>query len=363
MVTDMRKNYPGLTVETLPSGAKRIRVRVEGSPNRKIVLSVGLDNPQFSEHYHAARAGQKVSPKTETAAVPRSLDWLKDKYLAHLDRMVAADLASPATLRQRRSLLTRMCGHETDAGDRYGEMALDAPQSAFVRLRDSMARTPAEADNMMKAARSMYVWACESGFASANPAVGVAKIHRSKGGARPWTGADLLRFREAHPPGTMAHLALTLHMFTACRSSDAIWLGREQEVTRDGVRWLEFQPRKKGSAFVQIPMMPQLRSAIAAVGRIGPSYVLSEHGKPYRNPESYRTRFRRWCDDAGLKERSSHGVRKALSELLAEAGASEHQIMSVMSHTQPSTSAIYTRRADRARMAAQAMAAAEGLDW
>jgi len=363
MVTDMRKNYPGLTVETLPSGSTRIRVRVEGNPNRKIVLSVGLDHPHFSEHYHAARAGQKIEPRAETVAVPRSMDWLKDKYLAHLERMVEASLASPTTLRQRRSLLTRLCRHQTDSGDRYGEMKLEAPQSAFVRVRDAMAATPAEADNMVKATKAMYVWAIDSGFASANPVVGIARIHKSKGGAKPWTANDLLKFRKAHPQGTMAHLALTLHMFTACRSSDAIWLGRDQEFTKDGVRWLEFQPRKKGSALVQIPMMPQLRAAIAAVGRIGPAYVLSEHGRPYRNAESYRMRFRRWCDDAGLTDRSSHGIRKAMSELLAEAGCSEHQIMAVMSHTQPSTSAIYTRRADRARMAAQAMAAAEGLEW
>ncbi|OWU84054.1 hypothetical protein ATO6_15500 [Oceanicola sp. 22II-s10i] len=340
-----------------------MRVRVEGNPNRKIVLSIGLDHPHFSEHYYAARAGQKINPKAETAAVPRSLDWLKDKYLAHLERMVAAGQASPSTLRQRRSLLTRLCAHKTDVGDRYGEKTLEAPQSAFVRVRDAMAATPAEADNMMKAAKSMYAWADSSGYADANPVVGISRIHKSRGGAKPWTGADLLKFRKAHPPGTMAHLALTLHMFTACRSSDAIWLGRDQEFIKDGVRWLEFQPRKKGSAFVQIPMMPQLRASIAAAGRIGPSYVLSEHGRPYRNPESYRMRFRRWCDEAGLVDRSSHGIRKAMSELLAEAGCSEHQIMAVTSHTQPSTSAIYTRRADRARMAAQAMAAAEGLEW
>lgn len=37
---------------------------------------------------------------------------------------------------------------------------------------------------------------------------------------------DLNQFRATHPPETMADLALTLFMFTACRISDIIHLGR-----------------------------------------------------------------------------------------------------------------------------------------
>jgi hypothetical protein len=44
-----------------------------------------------------------------------------------------------------------------------------------------------------------------------------------------------------------------------------------------------------------------------------------------------------------------------MGELLADAGAIQHQIMAVMAHTQPATSAIYTNKADRRRMATDAM--------
>lgn len=60
---------------------------------------------------------------------------------------------------------------------------------------------------------------------------------------------------------------------------------------------------------------------------------------------------------------SSHGIRKALAELLAEEGCSEHQIMAVLSHTQPSTSAIYTKGAERRALAADAMGSIGGFNW
>ncbi|WP_162620638.1 tyrosine-type recombinase/integrase [Tritonibacter mobilis] len=232
-----------------------------------------------------------------------------------------------------------------------------------MKVRDVRAATPAEADNMMKAARSMYHWACDAGHAEVNPLVGIRKIHRSQGGATPWTPDDLRKFKEAHPTGTMAHLALTIHMFTAARSSDAIWLGRKQEFESHGSRWLGWQPKKRGAAFVEIPMAAPLREAISAVARIGDAYILSEHGNPFKSADTYRNWFRKRCDEAGLQGRSSYGVRKALAEILAEEGRSEHQIMAVLSHTRPSTSAIYTKGAERRAIAAEAMRSSSGFSW
>ncbi len=61
--------------------------------------------------------------------------------------------------------------------------------------------------------------------------------------------------------------------------------------------------------------------------------------------------------------RSKHGVRKALAELLTEEGCREHQIMSVLSHTQPSTSAIYTKGAERRAMAVETIQVISVFGW
>ena len=80
---------------------------VEGYPNRKIRLNVGMDHPKFSEHYWSRRAGIELKHEPETTTVRQSIQWLRDKYLQHLERIVEARQASAATLRQRKSLLTR----------------------------------------------------------------------------------------------------------------------------------------------------------------------------------------------------------------------------------------------------------------
>lgn len=96
---------------------------VEGYPNRKIRLNVGMDHPKFSELYWSRRAGIELKHEPETTTVRQSIQWLRDKYLQHLERIVEARQASAATLRQRKSLLTRLCQHKIDDGDEYGERA------------------------------------------------------------------------------------------------------------------------------------------------------------------------------------------------------------------------------------------------
>lgn len=359
----MRLKFPGLLKEKHRNGSIRWRVRVEGDTNKRISIPVGPDHRDFYEHYYAAREGREWAP-AGAQLVERSLDWLVERYLDWLAKMVESGQRSELTLSQRGNLLKRMCDHQTPSGDRYGSFDMDAPQSAFVELRDAWADRAATADNTIKAVRSMYAWAIERGEIGQNPASGIAKIHRTKnGGATPWTAEDLRQFKKRHPKGSTAHLWLTLQAFTACRIGDAIWLGRDNEATRGGVRYLEWQPRKKGSAPVSIPMLPPLYEATRAVNVIGPSYLLTERGIPFKSAAGLGKKVRDWVSEAGLDGRSSHGVRKAVAELMAESGSSDHQIMSVLAHTQAQTSAVYTKGARRRILALSGMDALRNLDW
>ena len=356
-------DYPGLLIERHRNGSLRYRVRVEGQKSRRIHIPVSPDHQDFANYYWAARAGEEWKP-ARPRALDHSLDWLKDKYLEYLERMVAAGQMSGDTLKQRRSVLTRVCDFQDEEGDRYGACDIDAPASAFVRIRNAWADRPGAADNMIKSVRALYAFGMEDGAIGHNPAAGIGAINKNpKGGATPWTATDLKRFRERHPKGSTAHLWLTIQAFTACRIGDAIWIGRDQEVTHDGQTWLEWQPRKKGSAPVAIPMLPPLWEATRAQRVVGPSYILSERGTPFTSTEALRVRVQRWCVAAGLKQKSSHGVRKAVGELLAELGCTQHQIMAVMSHTQAKTSEIYTKGANRRALAAPAIQALSSLDW
>ena len=361
---DVRIEYPGLLREVLPSGAIRWRVRVERQKARRIALHVAPGHPMFGEHYHAARRGIQLPPPIdrETGPIRGSVGWLIGLYTKAMEQMVADKLMAPGTLHQRRTFLEWLRSE-------VGEYSAEMPGSEVAILRDKRAATPGAADNLVKAIRAMYSWGVEHGHVSANPAAGVARINQGKGGAHPWSVEDLRQYRERHPRGTMAHLALTLFMFTAARISDVVILGRGHEFQRDGVTWLDFQPTKRGAKRVRIPMLPPLLAATRAHPVVGKTYLLTEHGKPFASPNAFANRFASWCVQAGLKDgdgkatRSSHGIRKAAGELLALEGATQYQIMAIHGHSSAKTSEIYTEGVNRDKLAAQAMSLLSGMEW
>lgn len=61
--------------------------------------------------------------------------------------------------------------------------------------------------------------------------------------------------------------------------------------------------------------------------------------------------MRKWCDEAGLKNCTAHGLRKTCATRLAEAGASEREIMSWTGHSDPKMVQTYASKAKRPMMA------------
>lgn len=353
----MRVDLPGLLRERMPSGQFRYRVRVAGDKLRRIALHVQPDHPQFLDHYRAARKGAefpKGAAPVDTVP-PQSVAWLSLAFEAHMQARVSAGLMHPATARQRAAFYARL-------RDEYGAKHMAMPRSAVIKFRDKLTATPGAADNMVKAIRALYAWAKDQGHVTENPAAEIGKINRGSG-ATPWSLDDLAQFRAKHPLGTMAHLALSLFAFTGCRIDDAHRLGPAHIITRDGAASLHWQPGKRGSAPVTVPVLPQLQRAIDAHPTGAPAFLLNGYGKPFASGAALGNKFRDWVADAGLTDRSPHGIRKAMAGLLAGMGASQYEIMSILAHTSAKTSEIYTRGADRAGLAAGAMQRMAGLDW
>ncbi|MCK5089168.1 MAG: tyrosine-type recombinase/integrase [Hyphomicrobiaceae bacterium] len=63
-------------------------------------------------------------------------------------------------------------------------------------------------------------------------------------------------------------------------------------------------------------------------------------------------KFRDWCNEAGLKHCSAHGLRKAAATPLAEAGASAHQLMAWFGWKSLKEAERYTRAVDQKKLAA-----------
>lgn len=362
---DMRIDYPGLLREPLPSGNVRWRVRHEKDKTKRTLLNVTPDHPLFLEYYDAARAGISLAkPEADKpSAVKGSVGWLVELYTEAMNTMNRQGQMASATVKQRKVFL------DWFREQRGTFRAATMPPSDLVKLHDLKADTPGAADYFVKAVRAMYAWAILRGLAQSNPGKGIGKLNIEGTGATAWTFEDLRADRDRHPPGTMAHLALTLFMFTACRISDAVRLGRANEITRQGVTWLDFQPGKRGSKRVGIPLLPPLQNALRSGTVVGKTYLLTEQGKPFQSSNAFDNKFRSWVAQAGLVDaegkatRSSHGIRKAAGELLALEGASQYQIMAVHGHASPKTSQVYTDGVDRDALAARAMAKLARMDW
>lgn len=358
-MTDVRIRFRGYAPER--RGNKVLhRVRVKGQKGKRITIPVGPDHHAFSAHYHAARQGERLDAQKALPA-PKSLDALVAAYVHVLALDVQAGIASRLTLKQRTNLLRKACDMPDDTGEgRMGDLHCDLPPEGLRHIIFHWGSRTAQADNTIKALRSAYD---RMGWLAHNPCIGIKRVHRPRGGARPWTADDVHTFMRAHPQGTSARVWLMLALFTGARLNDLARLGRAHEVRRDGMTWIEWQPSKRGSTRTAIPMAPQLSESIRATGVIGRAYILNTQGQPFANGPSLAERVRKWTAQAGLERRSSHGLRKALGGILADAGATEHQIMSVLSHASPTTSAIYTKSARRTQLAGEAMRSIEGLHF
>ncbi|WP_410482653.1 tyrosine-type recombinase/integrase [Tritonibacter mobilis] len=78
---------------------------------------------------------------------------------------------------------------------------------------------------------------------------------------------------------------------------------------------------------------------------------LETRGERSRTANGLGTAMRKWCDDAGLPKCSAHGLRKACATRLAEAGATEREILAWIGHNSPTMAQIYAGKARRGILA------------
>jgi integrase len=182
----------------------------------------------------------------------------------------------------------------------------------------------------------------------------VIKLPRSKG-HHTWTPEEVERYRARWPLGTQQQLTLELLIGTASRRGEITKLGPQH--VKDG--WIRIE-RTHGSADVTIPVTLELEAAIAAMPRQHLTFIVTTDGKP-RTKRSLGEDFAEWVTAAGLPKRCRmHGLKKAGMTQLAEHGASTHELMAVSGHRTIAMVQLYTRDADRAKLAGSAMAKLRG---
>ncbi|MFG1241919.1 tyrosine-type recombinase/integrase [Xanthobacter sp. V7C-4] len=234
----------------------------------------------------------------------------------------------------------------------HGEKRVAMLQREHVaRLISKKADTPAAANNLLRMLRTLMQFAVDQGWRKDDPTFGVKPIRTKSEGFYTWTEQDIAKFEEHHPAGKRARLAFALLLYTAQRRGDVVRMGRQH--IRNGV--LTIRQEKTGT-LVELPVLPELQAIIDATPNEHMTFLVTEHGKPFTSA-GFGNLFRDWCRQAGVPEAcSAHGLRKAASRRLAEAGCTAHEIMAITGHKTLKEVTRYTAAVDRKRLGVAAMA-------
>jgi integrase len=212
------------------------------------------------------------------------------------------------------------------------------------------------AQKLRKELVRFFDFAVKAGMRRDNPAAISEKISAPKvkgeKGFKTWSEQDIAAYRDQHPLGTMARLALEMLLWTGQRRSDVHRMSPED--VREGRIAIV---QDKTDKALWIPVAPQLLEAITAVEPPAPgvSFIRSGRGEPY-SKESFGNVMRKWCDQAGLLERSAHGLRKAAMRRMAELGITNQGMKSISGHSRDDQVAHYTAAANQSKMADEAIA-------
>ncbi len=264
----------------------------------------------------------------------------------------------PSTQHVRRLILEGICQSKTSKGKERGSLPFTLVQERHVReLRDEKAGLPEAANGRLKALRQLFVWAKTAKHVTVNPALDVKRLSSSSEGFHTWTDDEVAGYEVTHPIGTKARLAFALLRYTGVRRSDVVKLGRGME--RDGALHFtvtkgSLRKGKGGPKKLVLPILPALRAIIDATPSGHMTYIVSDFGKPY-TAESFGNKFREWCDRAGLRHCSAHGIRKFDATAAAENGATAHQLMAMFGWDSIKQAENYTRKASQQKLANGAM--------
>jgi integrase len=305
------------------------RIRLPGLPGSREFMAAyqdALDGSPLQIGAKRTRAG------TVNAAI-----------IGYYDSSTYFGSLAPSTQAIRRQVLERFRAA-------HGELPIASLPQKFIVLALGKMK-PFAARNWLKAIRHLMAYAVSADLCSADPTQGIKLPKVKTSGIYTWNEQDIADYEAAHSIGTKARLALALGLHTGQRRGDVIRMGRQH--IRDGI--LHVRQEKTGIA-LDIPVHPELRSIIDATSGDHLSLLTTKAGRPYR-ADDFGRKFRVWCDAAGLPEQCSfHGLRKAACRRLAEAGCSANEIAAISGHATLSEVQRYTKAADQARMARNAMA-------
>lgn len=353
----MPRNLKKYVVEDKTDGVLRFYFRRKGQKKIRLPGTPGSD--EFNQAYYDALNGkmkeEKVGPKL---SIKGTFRWLCEQYYGSAEYKRLDE----RTRHVRKLIIEHMWFEPIKPGSSktFEDMPIPAFSAKAVRvLRDRKAETPEAGNSRVKALRAVFNYATSKDveLAPSNPARDVAYFSGSSEGYHSWTDQEIETFKQRHPIGTKARLALALLYYTTQRRSDVVLFGK-QHVSNGVLRFTQQKNRRKKPITLEIPIHPELQTVIDGSPCGDLTFLVTEFKRPF-TANGFGNWFRDRCNEADLFHCSAHGIRKASASSLADRGATEHQIMAMTGHT---TSKEVTRYTKAARQKVLARSAVQLMD-
>jgi integrase len=330
-----RPRPPHLHREITRHGKTVWYVRLDRGSRVRIRAEFG--SRDFEAEYQSAVSGTP-RPNIKGAPAVGTLAWLVARYR---ETSIWTRL-SAATRRQRENIFVHVL--ESAGEQPFAKIA----NATIVAGRE---RTPDQARHFLDAMRGLFRWALVAKLVKYDPTVGVENPPRRKGdGFLPWSEEHVAAYERRWPIGTRQRVWLDVLLYTGLRRGDAVRFGRQH--VRDGVGTIKTE--KSGfTVTVTLPILPVLARTLEA-GPCGDlTFIAGERGQPLTK-ESFGNLFKDACRKAGVPG-SAHGVRKIAATRAANRGATVAQLEAIFGWSGGTMASLYTRSADRQRIAVVAM--------
>ncbi len=312
-------------------GAWRARYRHRGIDH---TFKSPVGTQEFWDEYNLLQADQ--NPIGASRSQPGTISGLISRYYRTTEFM---DLADSSKRTYRTSLEYFRKG--------YGNQLVRGLQRRHIQsIIAEKAGTPTAANKLLKCIHLIMMLAIELEIRTDDPCAGVKKYKIKSDGYYTWSEDDITQFENYHKVGTKSRLAFALMLYLAQRRSDVVGLGWQH--VKDGVITLR---QIKTNTPLALPIHPDLAAVLQKSSKKNMSFLMTKFGKTY-SADGIGNAMRKWCDDASLPQCSSLGLRKAASRRMAEAGATEKQIMSMTGHTTSAEVTRYTKAANQQQIAA-----------